>query len=193
MTAPRANASSPANPAAVDVLKPVRWALVSKGKVYLRGRVPSQAVADEIRRKVALAADDQNVFVEYTIDPSAPLPADAPIFVTDTVLFDPDSSVVRPEFQAVLELGRFTMEQNPKVRVTVIGRADSRGDPDYNLQLSRERAQAAVDFRARTGVDRTRFTIVAKGADQPVADQSTDAGMQANRAVEFIAYGFLDN
>lgn len=167
--------------------------MVSKGKVYLRGSVPSQAVAESIRAKVALGADPENVFVEYTIDPSAPLPANAPVFVTDTVLFDTDSSVVRPDFQAVLELGRFTMERNPKVTVTVIGRADARGDPDYNLQLSRERAQAAVDFMARTGLDRSRFTVIAKGAEQPLADQSTSAGMQANRAVEFVAFGFLDS
>ena len=196
-TAPRAtsaSAGSPANPAAVDVLKPVRWAIVIKGpKVYLRGRVPSQAVADDLRAKVGRAAGDENVFVEYTIDPSAPLPADAPVFITDTVLFDPDSTVIRPEFQPILELGRVSMEQNPKVTVTVIGRADARGDADYNLQLSRDRAQATVDFMARTGVSRSRFTIIAKGADQPIGDQSTSAGMQANRAVEFIAFGFLDN
>jgi hypothetical protein len=94
-TAPAVASAGPTVPAAAGTEQPVRWAEFTGGKVYLRGSVPDQATADELRSKAALVVGDANVIVEYVIDPDAPRPPSAPLYVRDSVLFDPGSSLCR--------------------------------------------------------------------------------------------------
>jgi outer membrane protein OmpA-like peptidoglycan-associated protein len=68
--------------------------------------------------------------------------------------------------------------------VLIEGHTDATGSSDYNLGLSRNRAQAVSNFLSGQQVDATRFTIMGYGEDQPVADNETAEGRQANRRVE---------
>ena len=184
--------AAPATVSGVDVVAPVRWAVFSGGRVYLHGRVPNAAVAATIVRKAAAVVGDGNVEQDYVIDPSTPDVAGGPLTVVDTVQFDVNSDVARPEFGRILDLGVLLMRQNPAVRITVVGRADSRGPANYNMQLSTRRAAAVVTYIVSRGVDRSRLTIDARGAGDPLADGETADAMQANRSVEFVILGLLE-
>ena len=170
---------------------PVRWAVYKGGKVYLRGRVPSQAVADQARAKVVALLGDANTIVEYTVDATAPLPDDAPVYVEDTIQFASGRSTVAPQFQGLLDIGVALLATNPNVRIYVLGHTDSRGTPEENLRLSQDRVQAVVDYVAAKGADISRVVPVPRGESEPVADESTATGQQSNRRVEFIISGFL--
>ena len=89
---------------------PVRWAEFSDGVVTLSGIVPDQATADEIRAAAAAVVGEQNVVVQYTIVPGAPRPSSAPLYVSDSVLFDRDSVEIDADAQAVLDLGVLLMQ-----------------------------------------------------------------------------------
>ena len=184
--------AAPATVSGVDVVAPVRWAVFSGGRVYLHGRVPNAAVAATIVRKAAAVVGDGNVEQDYVVDPSTPDVAGGPLTVADTVQFDVNSDVARPEFGRILDLGVLLMRQNPAVRITVVGRADSRGPANYNMQLSTRRAAAVVAYIDSRGVDRSRLTIDARGAGDPLADGETADAMQANRSVEFVILGLLE-
>ena len=184
--------AAPSTVSGVDVVAPVRWAEFSGGRVYLHGRVPNASVAATIVRKAAAVVGDGNVEQDYVIDPSTPDVAGGPLTVVDTVQFDVNSDVARPEFGRILDLGVLLMRQNPAVRITVVGRADSRGPANYNLQLSTRRAAAVVTYIVSRGVDRSRLTIDARGAGDPLADGETADAMQANRSVEFVILGLLE-
>ena len=192
-TSPAAPLAAPADPFdASDLTQPVRWAVFDNGKVTLSGRIPTSAAADTIAAKAAAVVGPANVFVNYTIDPMAPLVASGPLFVADTVLFASASATIGPEFRALLDLGRTLLANNPKVTITVVGRADSQGDPGYNLRLSQQRAQAAVDYLADGLDDPARLTAVGVGSAQPLSDETTDAGRQLNRSVAFVITGLLE-
>ncbi|MFO7607796.1 MAG: OmpA family protein [Candidatus Krumholzibacteriia bacterium] len=68
--------------------------------------------------------------------------------------------------------------------VLIEGHTDASGSDEYNLGLSRNRAQAVANFLEGRQVLPTRFTIMGYGESQPVADNATADGRAANRRVE---------
>jgi len=64
------------------------------------------------------------------------------------------------------------------------GHTDSVGSREYNLDLSKRRAQAVVDYLAAKGADKSRFAVAGYGFDKPIAGTSASDG--ANRRVEVI-------
>ena len=73
------------------------------------------------------------------------------------------------------------------VPVEIAGHADAQGSPERNLELSRRRAQAVLDYFVSQGEDPERFVAVGYGDTRPIADNSTAEGRQKNRRIEFIA------
>lgn len=70
------------------------------------------------------------------------------------------------------------------MRFRIEGHTDAVGNRDYNLDLSRRRAQAVVDYLAGKGAERSRFDVVGYGFDKPLA--GTAASSAANRRVEVV-------
>ncbi len=69
--------------------------------------------------------------------------------------------------------------------VRVEGHTDDRGADDYNMDLSRRRAQAVVDYLVRRGVPANRLRAEGFGETRPVASNETREGRARNRRVEF--------
>ena len=175
----------------LDFFTPIRWAIFKDGRVTLLGKVPSQAVADTIATKAAAVVGPGNVEVAYEIDPAAPAPPSAPLYVRNTVQFDPDSTVVRPEFASLLNLGVTLMQQNAGVHIWVIGRADAVGSEADNLRLSGQRADSVINYLVGAGIDRSRLTAVPLGTGSALGDNTTEEGRALNRSVEFVIGGLL--
>ena len=72
------------------------------------------------------------------------------------------------------------------------GHTDSRGDDDFNLDLSQRRAAAVVDFLVWRGVSRDRLVPIGFGETKPIADNESPAGQATNRRVVFRATGADD-
>lgn len=69
-------------------------------------------------------------------------------------------------------------------KLTVVGHTDNVGNPDTNLQLSKGRAQAVVDYLKGKGIPESRFQMIdGKGSNEPVGDNNTAAGKAQNRRV----------
>jgi OOP family OmpA-OmpF porin len=69
----------------------------------------------------------------------------------------------------------------------LVGRADLRADPDYNIDLSRRRAEAVLEYLARRGrVDRGRMSVKALGESTPIGQDISPAGLRLNRRVDFV-------
>jgi OOP family OmpA-OmpF porin len=106
------------------------------------------------------------------------------------ILFDFDSVAIRPEYHAGLDqIGAF-MKENPESYVVLAGFADSVGDQEYNLGLSRRRAESAGAYlQQNANIDEDRIVVEWFGKLNPVADNSTPEGRRLNRRVE-SAVGF---
>lgn len=100
------------------------------------------------------------------------------------LLFDTDKAEIRPASRtSLVELAQI-LNKYADTRVLIEGHTDDTGSDDYNLNLSRERANAVSLVLAGQGVDATRFTVMGYGEAQPVFDNTTDAGRQGNRRVD---------
>jgi len=107
--------------------------------------------------------------------------------VTRGILFDTNSDVINPSSYGVLKDIATVLNENPTVKVNVIGHTDSDGDTEANLELSQRRALAvkkilATEFK----VDESRMQTEGKGESEPSDSNATPAGKANNRRVEFI-------
>jgi len=77
-----------------------------------------------------------------------------------------------------------TMKEHPNYKWEVGGHTDAVGSDSYNMKLSKQRAQAVVDYLVSQGVNRSSLTMVGYGERNPIATNDTDEGRSMNRRVE---------
>jgi outer membrane protein OmpA-like peptidoglycan-associated protein len=77
------------------------------------------------------------------------------------------------------------MKSRPSMRIGVYGHTDSKGTPENNLRLSKERAAAVRNYLQGKGIAASRLESEGFGQTKPVDTNDTDAGRAKNRRVEF--------
>ncbi|MFI5218469.1 MAG: OmpA family protein [Bacteroidia bacterium] len=100
------------------------------------------------------------------------------------ILFETNSSVLSYQSQDALNKFAQSLQNNPETKIVVSGHTDNTGTDAINQPLSERRAESVSNFLTSKGVSRDRMTTVGNGANQPVADNTTDAGRTQNRRVE---------
>lgn len=115
------------------------------------------------------------------------------------IFFDYNQATLRSKSKYELNKLYDFLKANPSVKIEVSGHTDSRGNDDYNLRLSRDRAQAVVDYLIRNGVASSRLKAVGYGETRPIArNENPDLtdnpiGRQLNRRIEIsIPEGKVD-
>jgi outer membrane protein OmpA-like peptidoglycan-associated protein len=98
--------------------------------------------------------------------------------------FDVGRANIKPEMQPVLN--QFAQGLDPKMRVRVVGHTDSTGSDAINNPLSVERAISVRDYLMARGVPSSTLFTDGRGAQQPVADNTSDVGRARNRRVEIF-------
>jgi OmpA-OmpF porin, OOP family len=107
----------------------------------------------------------------------------------ENILFDFNSADLRGEYEEKLNMLGDYLKNNPDAYVVTSGYADSVGDEDYNMALSKRRAASAKAFLVdQVGIDADRIVDRWFGELNPTADNGTAQGRQLNRRVE-IAVG----
>lgn len=71
-------------------------------------------------------------------------------------------------------------------KIRIEGHTDNRGGKARNLKLSRERAQAVMDYLVKQGISPSRLEAEGYGDSRPVAPNLTRRGRELNRRVEFV-------
>lgn len=72
----------------------------------------------------------------------------------------------------------------PDTELMIEGHTDSVGDENYNLKLSKRRADSVVAYLKSKGVAGNRFKVEAFGETRPRFDNATKEGQTKNRRVE---------
>jgi OOP family OmpA-OmpF porin len=105
--------------------------------------------------------------------------------VLDNVRFKSDSDVILPESDETLSKVLATIQKlAPEQRFLVEGHTDSRGNANWNLDLSARRAKSVIRWFASKGIAAARFDSKGYGQDRPIATNDTDEGRKSNRRVE---------
>jgi outer membrane protein OmpA-like peptidoglycan-associated protein/flagellar hook assembly protein FlgD len=87
---------------------------------------------------------------------------------------------------SILERGVDVLKKYKKYSITIEGHTDSTGDPEYNLELSKRRAEAVGQFLIQNGIAPERLSYVGYGSQYPIDTNETMDGRARNRRVEFI-------
>jgi outer membrane protein OmpA-like peptidoglycan-associated protein len=83
------------------------------------------------------------------------------------------------------------LERNPELHVLLIGRTDSTGDANGNMQLGLQRAhefRVALLNKGAGKIDHARVHIGSRGQAEPIASNEKEDGRKLNRRVEFFFY-----
>lgn len=103
----------------------------------------------------------------------------------NNVFFEFNQAVLKDESQAELDRLHNVLLNNKSIRIEINGHTDNVGDKAYNKTLSEKRAAAVVAYLVEKGIEPSRLSSEGFGDSNPVADNSSDAGRQQNRRVEF--------
>lgn len=104
--------------------------------------------------------------------------------INDAINFDFGKSQVKPESYAYLDRLATTLIRTNS-RIMVKGHTDNVGTEEFNLNLSKERAMAVVDYLVGKGVPRARLAYDYYGMSLPLTTNDTEEGRTLNRRVEF--------
>jgi len=102
------------------------------------------------------------------------------------ILFDVDSTTIRPESKPVLDEVVRILKAEPAWRLTIEGHTDSAGDDAHNLKLSQGRAEAVKAYLVGQGIEAERLKAIGFGESKPVAENATELGRARNRRVELV-------
>ncbi len=107
--------------------------------------------------------------------------------VTYGIYFDVNKDVVKSESYGTLKEIAAVLQENPDVRVKIIGHTDADGADASNLDLSKRRGAAVRNELIKSfGIDGSRLESDGAGETQPVAPNDTPANKALNRRVEFV-------
>ena len=103
----------------------------------------------------------------------------------ENIQFAPDSTELLPGEVEKLERIAEILQSYPDRHLLITGHTAMAGTPEGRVQLSRERANAVAGFLLEREIRQPEEIMTeGKGAQEPVADNSTSEGMRRNRRVE---------
>lgn len=111
------------------------------------------------------------------------------------IYYDFNDAKIRSDAAETLNQNIALLKANPDVIIKVSAYADSRGSAAYNFNLSKKRAQAAVDYLVKNGIPRKRIVAVVSMGEQNLVNACADGvecseeQHQQNRRAEFKVIG----
>ncbi len=112
---------------------------------------------------------------------------DEEIEIEKRVHFESNKAIIKDQSYELLDEVALVIRTNSDILlIEVAGHTDRRGDPDYNMMLSKERAKAVREFLIERGnIPGARLSAEGYGETEPLIDEDTDDAHAQNRRVEF--------
>ncbi len=164
-------------------------------KVVKAGECGILVNGKDVETPAAMAAFVERVF----LGPAPPPPAAAPAPVVvppavappavpeklESIYFDFDKYVIKPEFRDALKRNAEWLRENPNAKVVIEGNCDERGTNEYNMALGQRRADAAAKYLMDLGIAKDRVSTVSFGEEKPICTESNEACWSKNRRDDF--------
>ena len=103
---------------------------------------------------------------------------------SDVMKFDFDKANLKPQHRELLSRVVGILLTLEGYGVYVYGHTDDVGSPEYNLQLSKRRAESVRDYLVESGIDPGIITTDGFGQDRPLISASSADARAKNRRVE---------
>jgi outer membrane protein OmpA-like peptidoglycan-associated protein len=172
---------------------PATATIRTDGRLHVEGAFPTQAAADAFVVQASRIFGAEALVESYTIDPAAPQPTVSDVALDKPVLFEPGSTRIHPEYIPFLEACAGVLEANSYIVMSVSAYTDSWGDEQFNLELSRQRAQVIVDFYRSLDIADDQLIGAGFGEAAPVADNTSPQGREQNRRAMLQLLNIMDD
>ncbi|MFD1195681.1 OmpA family protein [Seohaeicola saemankumensis] len=157
----------------------------------------SAQIAALLAQKLGEAADYTiNVTYDEALDPVAALPTPQDcirrinaILSTRKINFEPGSDTPDAAAAGIINDIADILKECGELKLEISGHTDSQGRAEMNQRLSEARALAVLNALRARRVLTSSITSVGYGMDQPIADNGSEEGREANRRIEFRLIG----
>lgn len=105
-------------------------------------------------------------------------------WVIDNILFDHNKHFIRGSEYGKLEEMFVVLQANSDLTMRIDGHTDNTATPEYNMPLSKKRAEAVLNYFVKMGVDAKRLSIDFFGLTRPTESNDTKEGRAKNRRAE---------
>ena len=112
-------------------------------------------------------------------------------FVLENIYYDLNKYNIRPD--AAIELDKLVqiLKDNPSVNIELSSHTDARATDAYNMTLSQNRAESAVNYLISRGIDTERMTAKGYGERELIIPNAkTEEEHQRNRRTEFTILSY---
>jgi OOP family OmpA-OmpF porin len=135
-----------------------------------------------------VGCDGVTLAYEIEVIEGAPTGLVGAVSIPDVALFAFDSAELTDAGKNAIEEYRAKLrpELSEAYAGIIIGHTDSTGNDEYNMGLSKRRAQSVADYLVSTGVDPDKLRVVGRGENDPIASNETKEGRGENRRVDLI-------
>ncbi|NVO85094.1 OmpA family protein [Hymenobacter sp. P5252] len=132
-----------------------------------------------VEKSFALKNDTVFQLMTNAIDYQLPM-------VFQNIEFDQDKANIRPTMYPTLDRIATFLVDHPTFRLNIAGHTDSRGDIDFNLKLSQDRAEAIRRYIEQKGkLPPNRVESMGYGSEKPLKEEKNREDARTNRRVEF--------
>lgn len=100
------------------------------------------------------------------------------------LLFATSSHEIDPQSFSELDEWAGFLKSEPDLRIELSGHTDNVGSEEYNLKLSRKRADAVAQYLIGKGIEQRRITVNGYGSTRPYVDNTTAERRRRNRRVD---------
>lgn len=104
--------------------------------------------------------------------------------ILDSMIFEPNSTIVPEKSFEQLELIVAAMKSNKTMKLEISGHTDRSGLDSLNVRLSKERAESVYNYLVIKGADKKRLSHKGYGSAIPIATNKYKWGRDKNRRVE---------
>jgi outer membrane protein OmpA-like peptidoglycan-associated protein len=109
------------------------------------------------------------------------------LLLREQVHFLRDSAEILPDSLSLIEEIGDVLRQRPDIaEVEIQGHTDDSGTPEYNMNLSSQRANAVRDALIQNGVEASRLTARGYGQEKPLLANTNDRNRAKNRRVQLV-------
>ena len=106
------------------------------------------------------------------------------LIMPGNITFASSSADISAGFYDTLNSLVLVFKEFNKNGIQIVGHTDSTGSLQLNQTLSNNRARSVANYLTTNGIAANRISAYGAGPNQPIADNKTAAGRQANRRVE---------
>ncbi|MBP7310290.1 MAG: OmpA family protein [Candidatus Cloacimonetes bacterium] len=134
----------------------------------------------QLVKDLSAPADDRTITLNMVLQP---LEIEK-VFIFQNILFDFDKATIKKESYPIVDEIVVTMLSNPDINIEISGHTCNMGSDEYNLKLSKQRAQSVVDYLISKGVEASRLRSEGFGETKPLNENKTREERELNRRVE---------